>query len=129
MIGWKWSVVMDTFGTTPGSSTSTSNEETWYCLTLDCSHEGYINVELKLQYPDDYHAVYCRPCREDRKHDPYARPPTAWRYVTSVREVDNGIMPDVLGWTNVLLPRDVCRLQPSVPKHRVRPFPYVKGLR
>src|SRR5689334_24790251 len=86
-------------------------------LTLECGHSVVTDVELRQQYPKDEHYVYCPPCR-----NPDLRVPTAWRKV-----IDNESLSDVSGKYARILPRDIMRLQPTVPRNRVRPFPYVKG--
>jgi hypothetical protein len=100
-----------------------------YLLELSCGHKAITSVELKLQYPKtDTHVIYCPTCRHNDACDYHKRLPTAWNEVTSYREapVDQPELLLMLKRDALVLPRDVMRLQPTVPRSRIRPFPYVK---
>ena len=97
-----------------------------FSLKLDCGHPAYTDVELRMQYPTDSHLILCLPCREAKNKGEFV--PTAWRNVTSVSE-HNDPLYDVLNGDEIILPNRIMRLQPSVPKSRVRPFPYLSGVR
>lgn len=101
----------------------------WYRLSLMCSHTVYTRVKLLQQYEQDDHYVFCPPCRQNKESDIYARPPSAWTRVLRVEGVSNDEVRDVRQWAAFLLSRDILRLQPNVPANRIRPFPYVKGIR
>lgn len=106
---------------------TTSTQDEFFVITLECEHEVYTPIKLRQQYPDDEHYILCPPCRDVKKRDVYARPPTAWQKVTKVRGVKQDALSNVREWASFILSRDILRLQPSVPRNRCRPFPYSRG--
>ena len=121
---------MDTFSTTPGQSQQ-HPDDVWYQYDLDCGHTWLGMVLPRAQYEDDENYLLCRTCRDNHRADPYARDFSvpAWRIITNVTEIDDVQLSNVLNGTNSVMPRDFLRIQPSVPKSRVRPFPYTKQYR
>lgn len=89
-------------------------------LKLACGHRVVTTVQLRQQYPTDEHYVYCPACREDQ-HVAFS-----WNPVTSVNEVSNASLSNVLSTTPLIMPDDILRLQPSKPPNRQRPFPYIR---
>lgn len=102
-------------------------EAPWYSLNLQCGHTVYTSIKLRQQYPEDKHVVFCKPCRDNKAKDLYGRPPSAWSNVIGVKAESDDDVRNVREWAAFILSRDVMRLQPSVPRNRIRPFPYVKG--
>jgi hypothetical protein len=95
-------------------------------LKLECGNVIWIPFELKHQYPDDYHYVLCPRCVKENR-DMYAKrgyPKTssAWQQVVRTKTVVR--LPNVSRWDGRILPKDIIRIQPSVPRNRIHPFPY-----
>lgn len=109
-----------------------SDIKVWYVLPLKCGHTVFTPIRLRKQYPEDSHRIFCPFCREDKKNDMYARKiPTAWVElkppIKVVTDDELRTMYDVSSGTPFILSRDILRLQPTVPRNRCRPFPYVRG--
>lgn len=98
-----------------------------FSYKLDCGHTIYTEVELRNQYPTDEHFILCPSCRE-AKLDDYVRVPTAWRNVVGGQQFHDNLH-HVFRRDEIIMPDRIMRIQPSVPKHRVRPFPYVNRVR
>lgn len=97
-----------------------------YALTLECEHTVLTPIELRLQYPDDIHYILCPMCKDYKNKNVYGNIGTAWQHVVGIKEmVDDELLRNVFSGDAFILPRDILRLQPSVPGNRARPFPYV----
>lgn len=88
-----------------------------FLIKLECGHKVQTEVKLNLQYPTDVHYILCPSCRDLKGPE---RIPTAWSQVVSVNEMSN-----VPSEYAQVMPGDIMRVQPSVPRNRIRPFPYV----
>lgn len=95
---------------------------TWYKLKGSCGHTALTTLELRLQYPTDVHYYRCPDCNDTNV-------PTAWVNVTSVMEITDEHMSNVYSGIPRILSGDILRVQPAVPRHRIRIFPYKRRLR